>query len=527
MARRPGGCAIPAAVFVLAMAASCHPGRPDTGDPVYELPPEVMVEVAANPDNPLSALVTVTSDEDGEVWFQYGEGTRLQHTTPTWDLVAGEPTTTLILGLREDRGHIIFPRVRSDRGSWPLPTHDFITEPLPDAWPRCELVYRDEPDSIGDDEVFCTNAEAGEQSIYFCVDRDGEPVWGMAHPQGEGVHAFRVLADGSFAMASDTRSMLALAEVTGAPGMAWTSSWLEGRTRFAHHWIDNHEVIQLSEGQWAGAIAFLTQAFEEPEGGETVHAPGIVVMDPTSGEVLWDWSAAGPDLDDGVSIDPSLPMERSGLYTEQGHWIHANALLHRVEDEREQFWMSMRHQDWVAAIEVADDSVAWRLGHEGDFELVDGLDSTSPQPQDATGWFFQAHAPEWLEQQGDRTRFLIFDNGIVRPGSDPHATPYSRVVEYTIDTSTMQAQRGFTYGSSDPSSPDWFHSSGTGDADMARNGTRVHIVKGYDEYEPPFLAEISYPEGELLWKLSCPDQTELYRLNWAPSLYELGWRHDR
>lgn len=529
MARRPScSGATPAATAALALAltTACHPGRPDTGDPEIEPAPEVTVELATNPHNPLSALVTVTSAEDGEVWFEYGEGTRLQHTTPTWELTAGEPTTTWILGLREDRSHIIFPRVRSDRGSWPLPTHDFVTEPLPDTWPRCEPIHRDEPESVGDDEVFCTNADAGEESIYFCVDRDGEPVWGMPHPQGEGVHAFRVLADGSFAMASDTRSMLALAEPTGAPGMAWTPSWLEGRTRFAHHWIDNHEVIQLREGQWEGALAVLTQVFEEPEGGETIQAPGIVVLDPVSGEVYWDWSAAGHDLGDGQSIDPALPMERSGLYTEGSQWVHANALLHRVEDGQELFWVSMRHQDWVATVLVDSDAIGWRLGHEGDFTLVDDLDAPEPQPVDASGWFFQAHAPEWVEQQGSRTRFLLFDNGIVRPDVDADATPWSRVVEYTIDTQTMQAQRGFTYGSADPSSEDWFFSSGTGDADMARNGTRIQLVKGYDEHEPPFLAEISYPEGELIWKLSCPDQTELYRVNWAPSLYELDWRHE-
>ncbi len=498
-----------ASALALTLTLACRPG--DGADSVpAEPPPETSVQVEANPHNPLAALATVTASEAVSLSFLLDDGNE----TPAWQLEAEQATTIQILGLRAGREHRLTPRLFNERASWTLDEESFETEPLPDDWPQCDVVVDEAGEGIGEDEVFCTNGDAGEASLYLCFDRAGEIVWGVEHPQGEGMHAFRVLEDGSFAMASDTRSMLATASETGEPGAYWTPGWFEGRTRFAHHWIDNHEVIPLTEGAFVGAVAILTQAFEQPEGSDPVHAPGIVVMDPASGEVFWDWNAAGHDLGDGRSLDPDLPMERSGLYTVEGHWVHANALLHRVEpDGAEVFWMSMRHQDWIARIEVDTDDLGWRLGREGDFELAEG-----------GAWFFQAHAPEWIEHDGDRSRFLLFDNGIVRDGHE--GEPYSRLVEYTVDTATMRVEQGFSYGSDDPASGDWFYSSGTGDVDMAPDGTRIHFVKGYDENEPPFVAEVGYPEGDLRWKLSCTDQTELYRVNWAPSLYELDWRFD-
>ena len=499
-----------------ALLAACKGGDDSSVMEPSEPAPEVSVTLDDNPYNTFSVLATVTSEEDGWVSFEHGGADEVPHETPRWDLTAGEPLTVQILGLKAGQSHSVVPSVGSDRGSWTLDSHQVVTDPLPDDWPRCEVVHDADPEGIGDDEVVCTNGDVGDETVYHCVDRRGETVWGIFHPQGEGVHAFRVLQDGSFAVASDTRSMLATASETGEPLAYWTPGWFDGLTRFSHHWIDNHEVIQLTEGRWAGAVAIITQTFEEPEGQDLIKAPGIVVMDPASGEPYWDWSAAGHDLTDGRSIDEDLPMERTGLYAENDQWVHANALLHRVEGDTEVFWMSMRHQDWIARIDVDSDDLTWRLGNEGDFELAEGGE-----------WFFQSHAPEWIEHDGDRTRFLLFDNGVVRPTEEGASyQPYSRVVEYTVDTSIMQVEQGFTYGSDDPHSEDWFYSSGTGDVDLISDGTRLHFVKGYDENEPPFVAELSYPDGELLWKLSCTDQTELYRVNGAPSLYELDWRFE-
>ena len=67
---------------------------------------------------------------------------------------------------------------------------------------------------------------------------------------------------------------------------------------------------------------------------------------------------------------------------------------------------------------------------------------TSPVPADPALWPYQQHAPELESQDGDRFRFLVFDNATVRVGADGNPRedePYSRVAEFVLDESTMLA----------------------------------------------------------------------------------------
>ncbi len=485
--------------------------------------PQVTLEAEENPYNPLSAFVTVTADRDVTLQLEHGEDGSFGHPTPAQELAANESAQVLVLGLRASREHWIRALGSIDGRTWTSQAIPFETQALPADWPSCHVTHHGSAEP-GEDEVICSNADVKDGAIYFCLDGQGEIVWAIPHPAGEGIHAFRVLQDGSFAMTSDTQSMLAFSAASGEPLASYTPGWFLGATRFEHHWIDIHEVIQLTEGPWAGAVAFLTQSFEEPDPKTLIKGAGIVVMDPSTGDVHWDWSATGKNLSDGLSIDEDLSMDRVGLYIGHGGWLHANALLHRLEEGRQIFWMHMRHQDWMIKIDVETDDVVWRLGYEGDFALVDDLDADTPQAADDWDWFYQGHAPEQLSFEDGRTRFVMLDNGVIRPGiEDYEEHPYSRVVEYLIDESSMRAQLLFSYGSADESSPDWFYSSPSGDADLTEEGDRLHFVKS----DPPaFIGEVSYPEGELLRKIECDVDTEHYRVNWAPSLYELDWRFE-
>jgi hypothetical protein len=474
------------------------------------------LSVAENPYNPLSALATVTASEDASVVVEATDGT---HTVsvPAVSLSADKPAEVLVLGLRAGRTWSI--SASGEGASSAAVTLD-VPE-LPADYPACE-VTSDAGVAVSGDEVICTNGDIDSGGIYFCVDRGGELVWTVSQPEGEGVHAFRVLSDGTLAMVSDSRSMVAFLKPSGEPIVYYTPSWFKGKTRFEHTWIDLHEVIEITEGQWAGAVAVLTASYESPPDAQANRGPGILVFDRATGEVLWDWLILGDDLTDGETIDDKISLERTGLYSTEANFAHANALLHRVESGRDVFWMSLRHQDWLIKIDAETDAVVWRLGREGDFALVDDLDADSPVTLSDDDWMYQQHAPEWLHHDGDRTGLVLFDNGIVRPTPTP--LPHSRVLGLVIDESTMTAAPTFAYGSDEAGSEDHFFSTGVGDADVTPDGGRLHFVKGYAP--DPFLAEVSYPDADLQWRLTCPDQTELYRLSYYPSLDEMTWRTD-
>ena len=43
----------------------------------------------------------------------------------------------------------------------------------------------------------------------------------------------------------------------------------------------------------------------------------------------------------------------------------------------------------------------------------------------------------------------------------------------------------------------------------------------------PFLQEISYPAGEILWRATYKDGTQqVYRSDWFPSIYDTTWWYD-
>jgi hypothetical protein len=488
-------------------------------------PGDVVVDVRANPANPFSALVELTADHDMDVHVEVVEHGEVVATTPVQRAVAGEPAAILVLGLRADRTHEMRPVGTAADRTWIGEQLTFETDRLPGGWPDCAVTSMDPDGSAGEDEVVCTNGWVYADPVYYCVDRTGEPVWALLHPDDETLLALRARADGGFGASLDSDSRIALFDRSGSLTAEYGPLWFEGRTRFEHTWIDMHELIDLSDGPWAGAVAFLTTTDEPLDDGRWMSGTGVIVFDPATEQVLWDWSAHG-ERGDGVPIDPALDYDRLGLglVNDPEDWTHGNALVHVSDDAGgQQFWLSLRHQDWIVAVDPATDGMLWRLGHQGDFALVDDLDAGEPAARPDEDWYFRQHAPELRWTDGSRARLLVFDNGAVRPGPNgepSEAAAYSRVVELEFDTDAMRAAITFDFGASDPGHEDHFYSEGMGDADMLWGGDRVQFVSGWGD---SFVGEIGYPGGDWRWRLDCPGQPEIYRVNAFPDLYDTTW----
>jgi hypothetical protein len=96
-------------------------------------------------------------------------------------------------------------------------------------------------------------------------------------------------------------------------------------------------------------------------------------------------------------------------------------------------YASLCYQYKIVAIDVATSQLLWRFGAGGDFDLVD----TSGQPLTDDDYPQCQHG-----LQMDGTHLLVYDNGQTRG--------YTRVVEYTLDTSQMKATKTWEWQDSPP-----------------------------------------------------------------------------
>jgi len=502
---------LPLLLTLTAAVCGCEPEQPQG-------PFGAVVTVEDNPDNPFAAVVRATFGQQVEFCAEYGRDSAFDHRTPFVIAQPDEETRRLVLGLLADTEYEIRAVARSGEAEWTSATSSFRTEPLPENWPVCEVTSTEDLESFDPDEVFCSNSALQDESpMILCVNRRGEPVWSLVHPDGVMLQEFQVLPDGSFAGTGHSRSELAFFDEAGALTDRYPPLWFEGKTRFVHTWVNEHDVIAITEGPWSGAVMFMTTTLDVVQGEERLGI-GMIAFDPATEVVLWDWLIHGM-LGDDVPIDPSLSYDRFGLHNTSGdiYWNHGNAVLHGVDDDGGQYvWLSLRAQDWILRVDVESDQVDWRFGYEGDFVLVDDLDASEPVEQDPRLWSFQQHAPEWISREGLRTRFLVYDNGVKRPDEDGNpdsSQQYSRIVEFEIDEETMLATIHFEYGSPDEDAPEHFYNHQLGDADMQPNGDAITFQKGY----VPFMAEVLYPQGTERWRYSCPDVPRFYRVEYFPS----------
>ena len=87
-------------------------------------------------------------------------------------------------------------------------------------------------------------------------------------------------------------------------------------------------------------------------------------------------------------------------------WTHSNAVIYSADDKN--LIVSIRHQHWLVKIDYEDGKgdghILWKLGHQGDFTLMNGTDPTD--------WFYAQHGPAFASANSTGQFLLsIFDNG--------------------------------------------------------------------------------------------------------------------
>jgi hypothetical protein len=207
----------------------------------------------------------------------------------------------------------------------------------------------------------------------------------------------------------------------------------------------HHDVLELESGNFL-ALSMTFRDIDYPELGLTHVAGDLIVELTPEGDVVWEWDA----------FDHLDPMRRRDGFEDEifdpatgqagQDWTHGNGIV--LDEATGTLLFSMRHQDWVIAIDVDTGDVLWRLGEEGDFALTAGT------------WSYHQHSPQW---QDDGT-LLLYDNGLGNPGLDD-ALETSRAVRYALDLEAMTATQVWE----DEAEP--FMAPIAGDADRLPDGS--------------------------------------------------------
>ena len=426
------------------------PGAADSGDePAASIVATVAAE--ADPERPLVAWVTVTAPSPGRAHLVATAEGAPDRETPLFE-VGPTPVTVPFLGLRAATDYRIATDVTLGDGGRAAGDTRFTPGPLPDDLPAVTVQVANE------DEI-----EPG--IIVFPLSKwEGGPVagWGYVVGIDEGgvvcfvAHTdisstFTWTDDGSVLLTALTESALQLDPL----GRTERSLVLPEVGLESIH----HELVRVpgESGDPAADDAHLLllsselrviDGYDDGVGGTRTHnVVGDVVVET-------DWSGAVHhevrlfDLLDPLRTTPDfdLPFWQIPPYDDVDtpkDWSHGNAIL-PLDDGA---WMvSLRNQDWLLGLDPETESLLWKMGFEGDFELLNGR------------WFSTQHSPRLLG--GDR--LLLYDNGANRPGE---GFPNSRVVEYAVDWEARTVSQTWEYRGAAP-----YYVPAAGDVDPLPGG---------------------------------------------------------
>ena len=335
---------------------------------------------------------------------------------------------------------------------------------------------------------------AFDTASVFQVDAEGTTRWHLGYPSNsmagpEGVLAAAKVRDDGSMMYLQLHEFFVRDEL-GDIILSYTDNDL-GVTGL------HHDVTELPNGNFL-AMTFTFDIVYYDLTPVLTAGDGIVEFTP-EGEQVWFW-------DSFDHLDPQRITEPIAttfyLHPETGDvaydWTHGNAVVY--DEETDLILVSLRHQDWILAIDHETGDIEYTLGYEGDFTLDQGE------------WFFHQHSPQW---QPDGS-LLLYDNGIANPFIAPEDYE-SHAVRFELDFDNMIASRVWI----DDAPPT--QAAFAGDADLLPESGN-YLVSDSSIFGPKGLYSIIReidPEGApmLQWQLTSPDATFIYRATAQPNIF--------
>lgn len=373
-----------------------------------------------------------------------------------------------ILELLPERTHEVTLELTCSGGTERLGPFTISTPPLDIPWPDVTRLVH-EPERMSPGLTLLDLGSPGTENYIAVLNDRAEPVW--VWRGDEKIVDARLMPDGTI-WAMELIEIIVLDRLGNQ------------LARYGHDPVDptavvldtnelHHEVFPTEDGQLftlgRGAQVIddypTTYDPDGPTATRTVEDPLVLQIEPTTGEILREWSMLSL-LEPTRLGHLSLSMNPHGL-----DWGHMNAVTYYPQDER--FMVSLRHQDAVVQF-AADGSIDWILGHHDGW--LEGHQPFLLEPKGAPfDWNIHQHAP--TKHPNDPNRVLMFDNGNNRrvtpydtgPGAE---SSYSRFVEYTIDPEAMTVEQRWEYKET---ATGRLFSQAFGDADYLENGNVLGV----------------------------------------------------
>jgi hypothetical protein len=326
---------LPAALGALAVITAC------TADPVTTVQPPLpaidAVTVTANPNNALSAVVSVRVRLADSVAVLYGAGPTLDSVTAAV-VPVGESAVVPVLGLLPSTTYAL--RVMAYRGDQAVPGGliGFTTEPLPFDLPSYSASGTDpSPGYV-----------AFSAGLYgLVIDNTGRVVWYRRFTGGPGLN-FQPQANGRYvARPPNAAPAAAWVEVDPLGNVTRTFGCARGLTaRF-------HDLIAESDGSyWMLCDETRTMNLSALGGVAAAQVTGTVVQHlNAAGAILFEWSPF-----DHFQITDLAAASRTGASV---NWTHGNAL---TLDADGNLIMSFRSLSEITKIDTRTGAVLWRMG---------------------------------------------------------------------------------------------------------------------------------------------------------------------
>ncbi|EDM76300.1 hypothetical protein PPSIR1_07907 [Plesiocystis pacifica SIR-1] len=406
------------------LALACNTGDEDegNGDEAADAhtEPELSIEVEVYPNSPLVIDLVIPHYEGnqlGTIHVVHPDDPGISH-----ELVPStgdELRRVRVRGLAPDTAHGLELHVVADGHDLVEPV-TVMTEPaLPGFIPAFEVEPVDPDDSETVQVIFdLAGLFTVEPQNLFAVDREGVTRWHYSQlPESANIDelwtGLTLRPDGT--VLSLRGNVARIVDELGQERMHVSAADLDVPGL-------HHDIIELPNGNFlAIGVEFQDIDYGGDEGVLPVAGDTIVEFTP-EGERVWLW-----DSFDHLDVHRRLP-DFWGMFMitnpETGvashDWTHANGLIY--DEARDEVLLSLRHQDWLVAVDRGSGEITWRMGTDGDFALSEGT------------WFWHQHSPQWLADGS----LILYDNDI----GDPLDAPIdvrSRVVRYAVDRDAMTA----------------------------------------------------------------------------------------